>query len=561
MANGHFCTSCGKQNSEHSRFCGECGQALYDPISTKSDLSSDPKGKSAASLQKGESSIVQVVPYILVGLLFISSIISYLDRVNISIAAPVMMEDLGWDTANFSQVFSAFLFGYMLLAFPAGILADRWNAYKILAFSLVGCSIFTALTPLGSLDQGLTLAARFGVGMFAAMSLPAYAALNARWFSRYGYGLAQTLSVAGNNLGQLLGYPLTIWLVKTFSWPVVFYCSALLGGVWLVAWLAFTRSLPTERSKYSAVELYEVEVNQASRPSVPASPWAVVLVPQVLLLALSYFCSAFSLWTVTLWLPSYLIQVRGVSIQEMGQIGMIPAIASFVGLVGGGVLSDALLRRGFTTRFARVQGPSLCLALAAPFLVTATLASQASVTVACFAVYFFLTGLASGGYWAVPLEISPTHVGAISGAMVCAGAAANLLGSVFLLFFVSDRNHVTANEIVILFQVATGIAVMSSLLFYFLVFPGRVGATEVRKESPLNNIAGGIAFALFGLLVFLWASRHSPHMGLGDMVTQGMSQYILKEPLYTFILLFAAALGLLGIALFVLGLVAQSKRS
>jgi len=258
-------------------------------------------------------------------------------------------------------------------------------------------SIFTALTPLGSLDQRLMLAVRFCVGMFASVSFPAYAALNTRWFSRYGYGRAQAFSVAGIYLGQLLGYPLTSWLVIIFSWPVAFYGSALLGGIWLIAWLMFTTSIPADRSKRSAVALYETEMNQVSHPSVTVSPWAVPLAPQVLLLSLSYLCLAYGQSTILAWMPTYLVRVRGLSMMEMGWIGMIPVVASFVGLLSGGVLSDVLLHRGFTTRFARAQGPSLCLALAVLFLITAALVPYANMSIVCFAVYFFLTGMAGGG--------------------------------------------------------------------------------------------------------------------------------------------------------------------
>lgn len=575
MANGRFCDACGKQNREQSRFCGYCGQALYDPSPTKSDLSFDIARESVVPLQKGEGSAAQVVPYVLVGLLFISSLINYLDRINISVVAPVMMAKLGWDASSFGQVFSAFLFGSILFAFPSGVLADRWNAYTVLAFSVIGFSVFTALTPLGGLDQGLMLAARFGVGMFAAMSLPAYAALNARWFSRYGYGCAQTLSISGSHVGQILTFPFTASLLATFSWPIVFYCSALLGGVWLIGWLMFVANIPAERSRHSATALCESDTNQAPHPSVPVSPRMAVLAPQVLLLSLSYLCLAYGQSVVISWMPTYLVQARGLSVQEMGQAGIIPAIVSFVGIASGGALSDALLRRGFTTRFARAQGPSLCVALAVPFLVTAALVSQASVAVTCFSIYLFLTGIAGGGYWATPLELSPKHVGAISGGMVCAGAVAGFLAPMLSGFLVSNTQNWS-----IPFLVAAGVTVIAFLLLYFLILldrvesirPSQVPLVELVVPSsvqlPMKNIkgsivlmVGGVTYALLGLFLFLWASWHSPHMGIGDMITQGMDNYILKEPFYTFILLFAAALGLLGITLFVLGLVAQSKRS
>jgi len=151
MVNGRFCDACGKPNREQSRFCGHCGQPLYDPSPTSSDLSSDTARGSSAP-QKGEGGAARVVPYVLVGLLFTLSIISYLDRINISIVAPKMLSDLSWDENLLGQVFSAFLFGYMLLAFPSGVLADRGNAYKVLALSCVGFSVFTILTPLRALS-------------------------------------------------------------------------------------------------------------------------------------------------------------------------------------------------------------------------------------------------------------------------------------------------------------------------------------------------------------------------------------------------------------------------
>ena len=106
------------------------------------------------------------VRYQMVALLTGGSMINYLDRVNIAVAAPVMMESLGWDEAQFGIIFSAFLLGYALLQFPGGVLADRWNTHRLLILVCVGFSVFTALTPLGQLGFGLMLLLRFSVGMF-----------------------------------------------------------------------------------------------------------------------------------------------------------------------------------------------------------------------------------------------------------------------------------------------------------------------------------------------------------------------------------------------------------
>lgn len=406
------------------------------------------------------------VRYKLVGMLASGSMINYADRINISVAAPVMMPTLGWDEGRFGLVFSAFLAGYTLLQFPGGIIADRWEPRKVIALACVGFSIFTALTPLGGLAFGLMLAIRFLVGMFESVSFPAYAALNSRWIPRHEYSRAQTISVAGSYLGQVVSYPLTTWIVMTFTWPIAFYFNAAIGGIWLIAWLAFSTNTPAEHPKISPTELRIIQDNLAPRADSTSSPWAVVKEPQVLWLALSYLCLIYGLWMIVLWLPTYMVKVRGFSMQQMGWIGMFPTFASFLGLTGGGVLSDMLLRRGFSPRFARAQGPALCIAFAVPFLVAAVLVPWGGVSVACFTTYLFFMNIAGGGYWAMPLELSPKRVGAISGVMNGAGNGAGVFGPMTAGFLVS-----TTGNWALPFFVAAGFAVISFLVFYFLVQP------------------------------------------------------------------------------------------
>jgi MFS family permease len=105
--------------------------------------------------------------------------INYADRVNISVAAPVMMAALGWNEAQFGLIFSAFLLGYTLLQIPGGILADRWNTVWVVAIACFGFSVFAALTPLGAVAVWLMIPLRFRVGLRDAVSFPAYAVLEA----------------------------------------------------------------------------------------------------------------------------------------------------------------------------------------------------------------------------------------------------------------------------------------------------------------------------------------------------------------------------------------------
>lgn len=187
---------------------------------------------------------------------------------------------------------------------------------------------------------------------------------------------------------------------------------------------------------------------------------------------------------IILWLPTYLVKARGFSIQQMGWIGMIPTIASFAGLVGGGMLSDILLRRGFSKRFARAQGPALCIILGVPFLVIAVLVSSEAVAVACFALYLFAITSSTGGYWSVPLELNPRLVGAISGVMTGAGN----LGGVFGPISAGYLYKATGNW-ALPFLVAAGFAALAFLIFFFLVKPAPLASEDEAIEPALKRAA------------------------------------------------------------------------
>lgn len=404
--------------------------------------------------------------YKLVGLLTIGAMINFIDRVNISVAAPVIMSALGWNEARFGVVFSAFLAGYTLFQFPGGVIADRSNAKKVIVLSCLGFSFFTALTPIGGLAFGVMLVLRFLVGAFESVSFPAYASINSRWVPQYEYSRAQTVSLSGSFLGQTFAYPLTTWIVRTFSWPIVFYFNAILGVVWAVVWALYATNNPADHPKISKEELEEIERNRAVRAGSNVSPWAVLKSAQVLLLSASYMFLVFGVWMIVLWLPTYLVKGRGFSVEQMGWIGMIPTAASFFGLVGGGVMSDKLLSRGFKPRFARAQGPALCIGLGVPFLVLAVLLPWGWASVACFALYLFTINLSTGGYWSVPLAFNPKLVGAISGVMTCAGNLGGIFGPMSAGYIFT-----ATGSWALPFLVAAGFAMVAFLIYYFLVIP------------------------------------------------------------------------------------------
>ncbi|MBI3248188.1 MAG: MFS transporter [Deltaproteobacteria bacterium] len=405
------------------------------------------------------------VRYKVVGLLFLSTIINYADRVNISVAGADIMRETGWDKVQFGFALSAFLLGYALFQFPGGLIADRKSPRKVLAFSCLGFSLFTALTPFGQTSFALLLVLRFLVGACESASIPALAVFNSHWVPRQEFGRAQTVSISGTSIGQMLAYPTTTWLIQMFSWPVVFYFNAAVGFLWATAWLLYTTDTPREHPKTTAAEVEYIEAHMLTttshgRPSF----WSILATPSVLLLCVAYMLYAFIAWIFILWFPTYLVEVRGFSRMAMGGVGMLPTFGGFLGMITGGAISDWFLRNGYGARVARARFPGFCTALAMPLLLSAVLVPSAILSIAFFVLFYFVFSLSVSGFWSMPLELAPRAVGAVGGVMNTMGNFAGVFGPTIAgLIITYTSSWVT------LFYLAAGCGLVSGAVFMSFV--------------------------------------------------------------------------------------------
>src|SRR6185436_12313248 len=202
--------------------------------------------------------------------------------------------------------------------------------------------------------------------------------------------------------------------------------------------------------------------------------------PSVVCLCVTYMLYAFVAWIFILWLPTYLVEGRGLSRMEMGQLGMLPTFGGFVGMISGGVISDWLLRRGFGTRVARARFPGVSIALAVPSLLLAVNASSTTTSIIFFTIFYFTFSLAVSGYWTMPRELAPQAVGAVGGVMNTTGNFAGLFGPTVAGFILQETGNWIA-----LFYVAAGMALISSLIFALLV------RTEPIRLTGLDPLAEG----------------------------------------------------------------------
>jgi MFS family permease len=407
------------------------------------------------------------VRYHMIGLLFCSTVINYVDRVNISVAAPVIMHEAGWDKGQFGLVFSAFLIGYALLQIVGGVVADRWSAGKVLALAFCGFSLFTALTPLGQSSFVLLLMMRFFVGAFESVTMPALTSLNSRWIPRSEFGRAQTLSLSGITVGQMLAYPLTTWIILQSSWPMVFYVNAVFGFVWVGAWLWYATDAPDAHPRISQEERQYIAGNLPPKPTAHLPLRVVFTNSSLLILSLSYMCFAYVGWMFLFWFPDYLVEGRGFSLGAMGLIGIAVHGAGFVGLIGGGALSDRLLRTGWSPQFARARFSGIGVALSLPFLLSAVLVPSASVCVLMLIMFYFLFASAIAGYTTIALEFNPHIAGSIFGLINTLGSFAGIFGPMTAGFLLAQ-----SGDWMLPFVVAAAVgAVCAAILFVVPIRP------------------------------------------------------------------------------------------
>ena len=422
------------------------------------------------------------VRYNMIGLLFCSSVVNYIDRVNISVAAPVIMATAGWDKGQFGLVFSAFLIGYALLQIPGGLIADRWSARKVLVLAFCGFSLFTALTPLGQYGFALFLAMRFLVGAFESMTFPALTSLNSRWIPRAEFGRAQTVSISGITVGQMIAYPLTTWIVVQFTWPTVFYFNALLGFVWAGVWLWYATDTPAEHPRISTEERDYIESNLSPKPSAPLPIKMLFSSIPLFTVCLSYMCFAYIGWMFLFWFPTYLVEGRGMSLGTMGLMGVLVHGAGFIGILGGGALSDWLLRNGWNAQFARARLAGFGVGLSLPFLLGAAIVPSTTMCVLFLIVFYFFFTSAVAGYTTVSIEFNPHFAGAIFGMINCLGSFAGIFGPMTAGFMLSGGGSWTLP-----FFVATGVGVICAAIL--LVVPIRPIVFE--GFTPAEEAVGG----------------------------------------------------------------------
>jgi len=364
------------------------------------------------------------VRWVMIVLVMAIAAVSYLDRSNISIAAPFLRQDLGIDNKQLGLVFTAFSIGYALTQPFAGRLADRFGARRAIALGVVMWSLLTSatalITPALSGAFAILLLVRVLLGVGEAIIFPASNRLVANWIPPRERGLANGLVFAGVGLGAGIAPPLITAAIAADGWRWGFWLCAAIGVASLLVWLVVARERPEEHPWVGAAERRHIEAGKVANKAVNSNGivrWGVVMRDrQVLLLTLSYFCFGYVAFIFFTWFFTYLSSVRGLDLKSSGLYGTLPFIGMAVASPLGGLVSDMLSRtRGEWV--GRCLVASVGMFAAGGFLIVApgvTDARLASVILACGSGALYL---AQSGFWTLSANLGRASAGSVSGFM------------------------------------------------------------------------------------------------------------------------------------------------
>lgn len=361
-------------------------------------------------------------------LAFVALVIAYCDRVNISVAAPSMMREYGWDTAGMGWALSGFFAGYALMMIPAGMLADHFGPKRVFAVAMAWWSILTAFTPLPR-SLGALTALRVFMGAGESGTFPSMNGILVRWFPRQEYSRVTGFCWSGGYAGSIVGVPLGSLILATLGWRAIFWIFAAIGIIWVPVWYMSVTDQPEQSPAVADTELAYI---RAARPEIRKAervPWGRILsIPAFWGLFALHFSSNWFAYVMISWLPTYLLTAKGFSLSSMALGAALPYICALLASNGFGALIDRLSVGRNRTRVRKLFLIPYALSAVALMLVPQASTPRATVAMLCLAMAFLTA--ATPVYSSNSLDLAPRYAATVVGVQACIANFAGILAPV-----------------------------------------------------------------------------------------------------------------------------------
>jgi len=385
--------------------------------------------------------------YIILLMLFLVTTINYSDRAVLSIAGVPLAQELSIDPVSMGYIFSAFAWSYVIGQIPGGKLADRYGSRRVYFWSILIWSILTVLQAGVFIFKGVMLSGvisltvislftlRFLVGLAESPAFPGNSRVVSSWFPTKERGTASAVFNSAQYFATALFAPIIAWFTASLGWESAFIFMGCIGIVFSFIWLRVVYT-PDKHPRISSSEydfiktggalvnlegerVSESEDVQSAKKSESSRPKITIrmLLSQRMLLGiyLAQYSISTLTWFFISWFPIYLIKERGMSILSAGFAASLPAICGFCGGVLGGVISDTLLKKGYSLSFSR-KIPIIFGMLCSMSIIVCNYIDSVSLVIFFMSLSFFGKGVGALG-WAVVSDTSPKEAIGLSGGL------------------------------------------------------------------------------------------------------------------------------------------------
>lgn len=395
--------------------------------------------------------------------------VAFLDRVNLSVAMPLISKEFSLSPEQVGYLFSAFFITYTIFQIPGGYLSDKVGPKKVLLVALVWWSIMTIATGVArSFSQFFIVRVLFGIG--EGLQPPCAFKLNSNWFPNQERATANAIFTSACSFGPAIAPSIAVAIIGLWGWHALFYIFGGLGFVILPLLHFLVKNSPEEDSTISQEEFNyikngQVEIAQPTSDETSVGLMSVLKNRNICLLALTYFgfmCAFFGLLS---WLPSYLVKARGFELVKMGIFSGLPFLALGIAQPFGGWLSDKVFSGHRKTQAILVNlaaGPVLYGVVAAP---------TENIAMGLLVCTGFLVGMAFGPLWAMPMEsVKRSYVGMATGVMNAGGSIGGILSPIVIGYLVGMSGYNAA------FVFMGGALVFTALVVSLVKLPPKADA-------------------------------------------------------------------------------------
>jgi ACS family hexuronate transporter-like MFS transporter len=396
-------------------------------------------------------------------LLFVATTINYIDRQVLGILAPTLSRELGWSETQYGDIVSWFSLAYALGFLGMGRLLDRIGVRVGFAVAVIAWSAAAIGHAVARTAAGFSVA-RAALGLGESGNFPGAIKAVAEWFPRKERALATGIFNAGTNVGAILTPLMVPWITLTWGWPMAFIVTGSLGLIWLVFWLWLYRS-PEEHPRVTSQEIAYIRSDPVE--SVEPVRWRSLLGHrQTWAFVIGKFMTDPIWWFYLYWLPKFLDAEYGIRLAQVAAPLVVIYLVADVGSVGGGWLSSALIKRGWSVN----RGRKTAMLIAALLIVPTMFAPNAGSL--WVAVAIVSVAAAAHQWWSANLfttasDMFPRRAVA---SVVGLGGFGGAMGGMLFQRATGRVLEATNNDYVPIFIVC-GLAYVSALLVIHLLAP------------------------------------------------------------------------------------------